>query len=205
MTKAWNKKIKLTFETSLPERDISIPVSWETNTSDTLFLISLEEAVTLQIIMWWRACCRNSFIEVKQHDVTAGWSSLCCISSFLLKQIGHKGPSSRLMVVFVRGCECVCMISLYFYIDEGTRKSHSCKGLFTRDVCVCVNVKRHEWFPWYQVEVFTSNVCVCMSHREWVWHPFCMFVFPSTQCDVDADADAHTHANANVTCKQSLK
>ena len=39
----------------------------------------------------------------------------------------HKGPSSRLMVVFVRGSESVEMISLYLYIAEGMRKSSSCE------------------------------------------------------------------------------
>ena len=37
------------------------------------------------------------------------------------------------------------------------------KTLFTRNACVCICVKRHEWSLWQQVMVFAHNVCFFRS------------------------------------------
>ena len=75
------------------------------------------------------------------------------------------------------------------------------KALFTRNVCICLSIKRHECIPWYQVEVFTLRehaenglepiLCLCV----------CVTIDPIQNFDANVNADAH----ANVTCKQSLK
>ena len=73
------------------------------------------------------------------------------------------------------------------------------KALFTRNVCVCVSIKRHEWIPWYQVEVFT--LCVCVRRTGWeAILCVCVCITIDSIQNFDAKVDAH----ANVKCKQNL-
>ena len=64
------------------------------------------------------------------------------------------------------------------------------KALFTRNVCVCVCVKRQEWVPWQQVMVFILDICISKNatskikgkckRRRYVWQLLKVFeVFES--------------------------